>query len=53
MADVQLGNRLSEDDEASIVEFLKSLTGQVPKHFSPPVRSNDQKQSDARSTSSE
>ncbi len=41
MADVQLGNRLSDDEAAAVVEFLKSLTGQVPKQFSPPVRSND------------
>lgn len=38
MADVQLGIRLNEDGEASIVEFLNSLTGQVPEHFSPPLR---------------
>jgi cytochrome c peroxidase len=36
MADVQLGDRLSADDETSIVEFLMSLTGQIPEHFSPP-----------------
>jgi cytochrome c peroxidase len=42
MADVQLGLDLSEKDERNIVEFLNSLTGQIPKHFAPPVRSNDQ-----------
>jgi cytochrome c peroxidase len=36
MADVQLGDRISADDETSIVEFLRSLTGQIPEHFSPP-----------------
>jgi cytochrome c peroxidase len=38
MADVQLGIQLSKDDASNIVEFLNSLTGQAPKHFSPPVR---------------
>jgi cytochrome c peroxidase len=37
MADVQLGIRLSKKDRADVVEFLNSLTGQVPKHFSAPV----------------
>mgnify|MGYP001825162169 CR=1 FL=1 len=35
MADVQLGDRLSEDDAADIVEFLRSLTGDVPENFRP------------------
>jgi cytochrome c peroxidase len=42
MADVQLGIQLSADEEANIVEFLNSLTGQVPKHFSPPVHPHEQ-----------
>jgi cytochrome c peroxidase len=37
MADVQLGQRLSDQDAAAIVSFLESLTGEVPKHFSPPT----------------
>jgi cytochrome c peroxidase len=41
MADVQLGIRLSQEDQANIVEFLNSLTGPVPKHFSPPVGPNE------------
>ncbi len=36
MAEVQLGVALSDDDTGSIVEFLDSLTGQVPAHFAPP-----------------
>jgi cytochrome c peroxidase len=35
MADVQLGVELSAEDNANIVEFLDSLTGAVPEHFSP------------------
>jgi cytochrome c peroxidase len=41
MADVQLGIHLSDNDKANIVEFLKSLTGQIPEHFSPPVRARE------------
>ncbi len=36
MADVQLGNSLTDEQAESIVEFLKALTGEVPEHFSPP-----------------
>jgi cytochrome c peroxidase len=36
MAEVQFGNRLSEQDVADIVAFLESLTGAVPEHFAPP-----------------
>jgi cytochrome c peroxidase len=50
MADVQLGNRLTKDDETRIVEFLKSLTGQIPANFSPPAPTTDQKQGQATST---
>jgi len=38
MAEVQLGNRLSEQELKSLVEFLESLTGEVPANFSPPSR---------------
>jgi cytochrome c peroxidase len=41
MADVQLGIRLSGSEKANVVEFLNSLTGQVPKHFSPQVRAEE------------
>jgi cytochrome c peroxidase len=41
MADVQLGIHLSDNDKANILEFLKSLTGQIPKHFSPPVSARE------------
>lgn len=36
MADVQFGERLSEQDAAAIAAFLESLTGEVPQHFAPP-----------------
>ena len=36
MADVQLGNSLTDEQAKSIVEFLKALTGDVPEHFSRP-----------------
>ncbi|MCI0683005.1 MAG: c-type cytochrome [Gemmataceae bacterium] len=36
MADVQLGNRLSDADAAAIVAFLETLTGDVPRHYGPP-----------------
>jgi cytochrome c peroxidase len=36
MADVQLGDRLSDADASAIVAFLEALTGEVPKHYSPP-----------------
>lgn len=36
MADVQFGERLSEQDAAAIVAFLASLTGEVPQQFAPP-----------------
>jgi cytochrome c peroxidase len=36
MAEVQLGVALSQEDTTKIVDFLKALTGDVPKHFSPP-----------------
>ena len=41
MADVQLGMELSAEDNASIVEFLDSLTGGVPEHFSPPTTATE------------
>ena len=37
MAKVQLGKDLSDADVASIVTFLKSLTGELPKHAKPPA----------------
>jgi cytochrome c peroxidase len=33
MARVQLGKKLSDEDTASIVTFLKSLTGKLPENF--------------------
>lgn len=36
MAEVQLGERLSESDAVAIVSFLNSLTGEVPAHYSRP-----------------
>ncbi len=36
MADVQLGVALTEDDTKNSVEFLGSLTGGIPAHFSHP-----------------
>lgn len=38
MADVQLGNRLSDTDASAIVSFLEVLTGDVPKNYGPPRR---------------
>jgi len=35
MADVQFGERLSDQDAAAVVAFFDALTGEVPKHFSP------------------
>jgi cytochrome c peroxidase len=42
MADVQLGAKLSAADKASIVEFLQSLTGEVPPNYAPPEKSADE-----------
>ncbi len=36
MADVQLGERLSNDEAAAIVAFLETLTGQIPSNYCPP-----------------
>lgn len=36
MAKLQLGTELSDQDTDAIVAFLKSLTGDVPRHFAPP-----------------
>lgn len=36
MAEVQLGNRLSEEDAAAITDFLGTLTGNIPAHYAPP-----------------
>jgi cytochrome c peroxidase len=38
MADVQFGERLSDQDAAAIAVLFDSLTGQVPRHFSPPEK---------------
>jgi cytochrome c peroxidase len=37
MAEVQLGRQAPDADVADIVAFLTSLTGDVPKHYAPPV----------------
>jgi cytochrome c peroxidase len=37
MASVQLGRTLDDATVGSIVEFLQSLTGDVPAHYSPPA----------------
>jgi cytochrome c peroxidase len=36
MAEVQLGNRLSEADASAVVSFLNGLTGDIPKNYSRP-----------------
>jgi cytochrome c peroxidase len=36
MADVQMGNRLAEDEAESIKSFLQSLSGDVPRNYRPP-----------------
>lgn len=36
MADVQLGQALSDGDVAAMVAFLESLSGEVPKSYAPP-----------------
>lgn len=36
MADIQLGIELAPDEQSDIVEFLDSLTGEVPRNFSSP-----------------
>jgi cytochrome c peroxidase len=36
MADVQLGNRLTEDEAAAIESFLKCLSGDVPRNYRQP-----------------
>jgi cytochrome c peroxidase len=36
MGHYQLDKKLSDDQVADMVAFLKSLTGKVPEHFSPP-----------------
>jgi cytochrome c peroxidase len=36
MAVLQLGRALGNDDVASIVAFLESLSGEVPAHYAPP-----------------
>lgn len=36
MADVQLGNRLTEDEAEAIESFLKSLSGDVPRNYHRP-----------------
>jgi cytochrome c peroxidase len=38
MADVQFGDRLSDQGAAAIAVFLDALTGEVPSHFSPPPK---------------
>jgi len=38
MADVQFGDRLSDQDAAAIAAFFGALTGHVPSHFSPPSK---------------
>ncbi|TAG04154.1 MAG: cytochrome-c peroxidase [Burkholderiales bacterium] len=37
MASVQLGRQLTDAETASIVEFLKSLSGKRPANYAPPV----------------
>jgi cytochrome c peroxidase len=39
MADVQLGQRLGDDEVAAIVAFLGSLTGELPAHYAAPAAS--------------
>jgi cytochrome c peroxidase len=39
MGAVQLGRKLDDATTASIVAFLESLTGEVPRHYAPPARS--------------
>ncbi len=41
MAEVQFGDRLSDQDAAAIVAFVDALTGEVPSRFSPPPKSVD------------
>jgi cytochrome c peroxidase len=36
MADVQLGNRLADNDAAAIASFLESLTGSIPGNYHAP-----------------
>ena len=36
MADVQLGNRLRENEAEAIESFLKSLSGDVPRNYRQP-----------------
>lgn len=36
MAEVQLGERLSDSDATAIVSFLNSLTGKIPAQYAPP-----------------
>lgn len=36
MASVQLGRQLTDPEMKSIVAFLKSLSGQTPRHYAPP-----------------
>ncbi|MEO8808530.1 MAG: cytochrome c peroxidase, partial [Burkholderiaceae bacterium] len=36
MAELQLGQKLNDEQVASIVSFLESLTGEVPAHYAPP-----------------
>jgi cytochrome c peroxidase len=42
MAEVQLGERLSDADASALVAFLESLTGEVPKNYSPPQAPKNQ-----------
>jgi cytochrome c peroxidase len=39
MADVQLGDRLSDSDASAIVSFLDALTGDLPNNYCPPKAS--------------
>lgn len=43
MADLQLGNRLSDDEAAAIESFLHSLSGDVPENYHLPSRATDGK----------
>jgi cytochrome c peroxidase len=36
MADVQLGQKLDDDQLGALVAFLEALTGEVPRHYAPP-----------------
>jgi len=38
MAEVQLGEKLTDDDTAAITAFLGALTGAVPTHYAPPEK---------------